>query len=244
MKKNLQMALNLLRKPDRMERLSNYIAFRWRRHLECRRLRVKGPEMLRRIHNALEGSGIGYYADFGTLLGAVRNGSFIRHDDDLDFTLRPGFSSPLRLIDSLEKNGVPFHKAFAWEGRLTELVFDMDGLHADFFYSFPSGAEGEVYTQFYTRFENSPQGWKGTEGFRLFKRDAKGVETAKISGAPLEIPANAEEVLAGDYGKTWRVPAKNFKASDATELRRDRIIGDAPELFGRAAVENFLASRR
>ncbi|MCR5339086.1 MAG: LicD family protein [Lachnospiraceae bacterium] len=58
--------------------------------------------VLARIDAICEREGIRWFADYGTLLGAVRHGGFIPWDDDMDVSmLRPDFEKFLAAADSL-----------------------------------------------------------------------------------------------------------------------------------------------
>ena len=64
------------------------------------RLHRYGTGIIEEVSKALSDSGAVYFADFGTLLGATREGSFIPHDDDIDLGVLPGEWSPKRLLGS------------------------------------------------------------------------------------------------------------------------------------------------
>ncbi|CAE8603704.1 unnamed protein product, partial [Polarella glacialis] len=91
--------------------------------------------MLQAIDERLEKAGITYWVTGGTLLGAIRHGGFIPHDDDLDIELLeedlPRAQVALGSVGESFRgggewtgSGVPMGRFFFWgqDGRFSESV--------------------------------------------------------------------------------------------------------------------------
>ena len=69
--------------------------------------------MLQTIDERLTAAGVPYWVNSGTLIGAVRHGGFIPHDDDLDIELLE--SDLPRAVDALGSVGRSFRSAGMWK---------------------------------------------------------------------------------------------------------------------------------
>ena len=77
-----------------------------------RRLQLVKLDMLKNLISVLERHRLSWFADGGTLLGAVRNGGFIPWDDDIDICMPRSSYNDIREIDTTE-----FHPYFLqWYG--------------------------------------------------------------------------------------------------------------------------------
>ena len=68
----------------------------------------KALRLLRDVTEVLEEYGIEYYLDFGTLIGAVRSGSFIPWDHDIDISLKNREDYP-KMPEVLEEIARRYH---------------------------------------------------------------------------------------------------------------------------------------
>lgn len=81
-----------------------YLRSAWYRHLReipRKRLRRFGPQAINVVYDTLSAQGVEYWVDFGTAIGMIRDSGFIKHDDDIDFSLMAGAITPLNLYKTL-----------------------------------------------------------------------------------------------------------------------------------------------
>lgn len=190
------------------------------------RLQKYGTEAIREIHSILTSAGLPYYADYGTLLGIVREGGFIRHDDDIDFSVPPGSPSPKCYLQTLlSSRDLVFWRGFEYRGRITELAFWYRGVPIDFFFSVVE--DGVIYNYAY----NDMPGREDWIPYRE-RREINGkFELRLINGQAVVIPENYDAILTTKYG-AWRTPL-DFKISGRNVVSEGLIPPEYTEGFAR-----------
>ena len=139
------------------------------------------------------------FLNSGTLLGVVRDGKLIDHDDDIDLAVILHSNTPEEAAAEWKALTADFYAT----GLLDELSFGdpaiikllpVGNIQVDLFPSWISDEGVHVYPH--------------TNG-ELAKSDVLPLRTCDISGNP--IPAEPEKMLAVNYGKGWREPDPYFK---------------------------------
>ena len=199
------------------------------RHKACLRLQRYGWEILERTDAALKNRDTGYFIDYGTLLGLVREKGFIRHDDDIDFSLPYGKLSPKDLLELMLKNGFTFMRSFVWQDRVTEITFLYKKIEVDFFYVFRENT-GEKFSFIYDLFSADGNGHVARKITRIEKPDAMDVTAIEIHGMNVPIPRATAEFLVYNYGCNWDMPVKNFLSDAQVQVRR-RILEGTAKMF-------------
>jgi SAM-dependent methyltransferase len=157
--------------------------------------------------------GVDTFPAYGTLLGAVRQGALIGHDNDADLGYISRFETPVDVI----------RESFRLQRRLTRLgyrvrrysagafrvdVVEPDGFvrGLDVFGGFFEGGNLTLLGEIYTPFDRSS----------IFP-----LGTTVLEGRTLPAPHRPEDVLAATYGPSWRVPdpAFVFEKPDSTYRR-------------------------
>lgn len=169
------------------------------------RLQKFGPVIYKEVFDLLSSVGEGYIVDFGTLLGVIRDGGPIRHDDDVDFSIYPEADAE-KIIKALVDGGYEFVKALAYEDVVTEFMLRRYGIAVDFFRQFRDS--GGCYFYFYINNQSTNYKWEG----RILRRELSQIIVKKcVRGTSVSIPSNFAQVLDATY-PNWMIPDPNLSS--------------------------------
>lgn len=153
------------------------------------------------IMTLLKGMGMTVFLNSGTLLGAVREGDLLGHDDDIDLAvLIPGNSqeeaaqSWLELRQRLDDKGILGQATHRSKYSVLKLP-RIDGVQVDLFPAWIDSA-GALFIYPHTR------------------GDLKRTDLLPLKPGPhpgTRIPAKADRILEKNYGPDWRVPDPHFR---------------------------------
>lgn len=140
----------------------------------------------------LHGLGVQPIINSGTLLGYIRNGGPILHDDDLDLAvILPG--------------STPDESAKIWNRFIKELPKDYAVVPKGAFFSIflKSGFEIDVFPAWIaeSRLFVYPYCWGDVEA-----SDAVPIEWKAFRGEPIPLPRSPEKLLSVNYGPNWKIP--------------------------------------
>ena len=162
--------------------------------------------ILKKTANLLAECGIDFFLAYGTLLGAVREGNFIKGDEDADIVVK----DEGKLYESLP---------FLWgNGLYINRIFETElyTFHTD-------GRRGHLDMYILRPIDRWPyKNWcLSLCGHYVPKRFFENISIGKyfIGGVSYPYPENPENLLEWWYGKTWRVP-QSKKATVDVWLRR------------------------
>ncbi|MCF8357667.1 MAG: LicD family protein [Prolixibacteraceae bacterium] len=171
-----------------------------------------GKEALRRCDKALRDNNIQYWLDFGTLLGAIRENDFIKHDNDIDIgILHADYSKNIEL--AMEKEGFKKIRQFEINNGKDglEQAYSYKGVNIDFFYYLSD--EKKIWTHIFDTLPN--------ETFHSTVKKRGGLIPIRVEhkSQPLKnftfqkistfVPLNSENYLK-EYYNNWRVPTKDW----------------------------------
>lgn len=176
-----------------------------------RLMKKYGYENLRYILEIADKENWNIIPIFGTLLGFIREGDFIKHDNDIDLAVAPGLDPKVLAKTLVERYGFEFDQALAYHGEVTEFSVKYKGLGVDFFFLKDFGTELRV----------SVYSWKKEEAYTDARQNSvKWVKHPLISdyrfitvhGISVKVPQNAEEMLYFEFGENWRIPDPTYNA--------------------------------
>lgn len=170
-----------------------------------------GYEYLKKINQVLDEFGFQYFVTYGTLLGIVRAGEFMGHDNDIDMGIINNIDfSWDKLEQILMGIGLNKKHQFVLEDKITEQTYTSGNLSVDFFL-YDLYDEKHQISYVYFREEN---GKYEDNAFEVSCHITKKIENIKkiqnLKGT-FSIPENSEEFLSEIYGKSWKVPQPNWK---------------------------------
>ena len=176
--------------------------------------RKNALDVLSKFHKCMEENKLFYTLSFGTLLGAVRERGFIKHDMDIDVIMwSKDYSNLIR--KSLSSAGFKLSHEFlvenGQEGR--EETYTLNGVSIDIFYIYDNG---QTYCcDFLTpndcpTFQISMQKYGYVIPRRVIMPFKYGRHLTSFENLKLYIPDNATELLEFRYGKDYMTPKKNW----------------------------------
>ena len=160
-------------------------------------------ENLKLMKKVLDGADVKFTLGYGTLLGAIREKGFIKHDIDIDII---GFNEEevVRCIPKLAEVGLMLVRL---EKKQATYSFMKDDVYIDIYIK--KEYKG-VINLFYVNLLGRP----------FPKKFLKEFTEIKFIEENFSIPKNHEGLLEYWYGKDWRIPIANKPSNDAAKITR------------------------
>lgn len=174
-------------------------------------LQTSGLQICHKVCEALDKENITAFPAFGSLLGLVREGAFLKHDDDIDIgvIMDESFSWD-KVKRALESIGLTSFREFGYDGKVTEQAYQFEKcLGIDVFLFVPiNESECEVYFYTYTTDSN------GTHIIVKSQQIPKPekYEQVEYQDYLIPIPDCSNEMLQCTYGVNWRIPDPNWQS--------------------------------
>lgn len=157
-----------------------------------------------------------YTLAFGSMLGAVREKGFIKHDTDIDvYMWIEDYSESVK--NDLESVGFKLAHCFSVEDGLSgqELTFEKNGVWIDIFFIYPAINEYPYCCDFITQedcqnYEIAMKTYGCVIARRLEMPFIKERIKTKFESIDMYVPKNADELLRFRYGDDYMTPNPNW----------------------------------
>lgn len=177
-------------------------------------LQKNGMKLIGKIDKALTEAGGKYIVHGGSLLGLIRDGELIKHDMDIDFGI---FFDADFTKEDLDKAmlaiGLKKHRSFYYRDDPAEVSYSFGITDIDFFHIYENGDSMNSY-YFHRDVSKDYPSDDCFDANKLILKKITDIKRMTVQGYSFNVPENAEEYLEVIYGKTWRTPDLQWKATD------------------------------
>lgn len=187
------------------------------------RIQTNGCQLIAATQNLLQREGIEAFADFGTLLGLIREGQLLAHDIDIDLgVIVTDELDVTRTRVAMERFGFRVWREYFRGNETVEASFRLRGIKVDINY-YRADVETARTWLFY-RDPEKTYGPRERDIVEMTYSPIREMSTILVNGAEIIVPANAEQLLAEKYGPSWRTPDKDWvywRSPAATPINDD-----------------------
>lgn len=161
------------------------------------------------VQRLLREIGVLSFADFGTMLGIVREGRLLAHDLDMDMGVIIKDKTDMERIRlRLEKFGFLLWRQYVFADNIVEESYRFSGIKVDLNYYVISDTESKTWLFYREPGVEYPDNTRNI--VQMTYSPITEFKTIQMQGEDVCIPANAEQLLEEKYGPTWRTPDKGW----------------------------------
>ena len=148
------------------------------------------------------------FADFGTLLGLIREKALLKHDLDIDTAVlgKPNLYKYVTMI--MQNHGYRLYREYRIDDKVVEQSYFYKEARVDINYYEYRGKGINTWL-----FYRDPKKKYKNNTRNIVRMDysmVNEIKKIKIQGRDLYIPDNYEKLLEEKYGENWRVPDKGW----------------------------------
>ena len=185
---------------------------KWKKQTEKKKFKENAHNVLESFVKCMDDNNLYYTLAFGSLLGAVREKGFIKHDMDIDVFMWAEDYNP-SIVACLESSGFKLEYEFIVKGGVLgrEQTFVKNDIGIDIFYIYPPINELPYCCDFImvndcTSFESQIKKHGGVACRRIELPFKKGRKLTKFEDLEVYIPTNSDELLKFRYGDDYMIP--------------------------------------
>ncbi|MBR4117148.1 MAG: glycosyltransferase [Clostridia bacterium] len=172
-------------------------------------IQTNGVAVMCLVQRLLKEIGILSFADFGTMLGIVREGRLLAHDLDMDMGVIIKKKTDMdRIRLHLEKFGFAIWRQYIFDDNIVEESYRFCGIKVDLNYYVITDTESKTWLFYREPDVEYPDNTRNI--VEMTYSPITEFKTVKMQGEDVCIPANAEQLLLEKYGPTWRTPDKGW----------------------------------
>lgn len=188
--------------------------------------------VLSEFNIVLEKAGVQYCLMWGSLIGAVRERGFIKHDFDIDVAVRIPEDNKDKVVAALLKAGFKHKHRFLVDGGINgmEDTVTKDGVDIDIFYIYKDRETGKEYCTSFNVIDNETS-WEACikkhgnlNCYRFFFPFPEHFVKTRFETIEMPIPDNYDEILKSYYGDGYMTPNPGWKSRDADYKWPERIV--------------------
>ena len=168
-------------------------------------LQAVGYDLIAEAKRAADSAGVALFADFGTLLGFVRDGGFMSHDLDLDMGVILGDVPYGAFHQSLLDHGFKLWRRYYLGSRVVEESYHyiLNGQKIKCDFNYYEVTDEYSRTWLFYRKPDVAYGRCTRNVVEMNYSPITGVETLEVSGHPVPVPVQPERLLREKYGEGW-----------------------------------------
>ena len=190
--------------------ISFYLRFRYPRYFILPSTQIYAVGITIKFLEILKPQNIDFFLTGGSLLGAVRQGSFAGRPKDIDFGIKEDkFPKLLDAIPLLKKNGAKFIRERFYNNKVASLQIEFPCMLVDIAIYRKKNVEGkEMWGNLGGETENQHFPQNKDLKKKRFVISLDYLIPIKAYGKEFLAPCNPEIYLERKYGKNWRIPDK------------------------------------
>ena len=190
---------------------------------KTKNLRINGMEVLTQLKDIFDDIGIVNFADFGTLLGLIREKKLLSNDLDLDYgIINNGFD-----IDEvnirLERMGFKLWRYYKYNKKTVQSSYYYKGIKIDI--SIYDLKKNNLRTWLFYKKPNIRYNNHERNVVEISHKMIEGTKSIKFNANWINIPINPKSVLVEKYGEQWEIPDENWVYWDTPCSKPIDLIG-------------------
>ena len=236
--------------PAALERKKELIKERKREAIQ-----KNGMAVMALVQKLLKEIGIICFADFGTMLGIIREGHLLAHDLDVDMGVIVKDKTDMEKIKTcLDRYGFLLWRQYIFGDNIVEESYRFNGIKIDLNFYRITEKESKTWLFYWDPEKEYEANTRSI--VEMTYSPITDFTTIEVQGKDICIPANAEQLLVEKYGPTWRTPDKGWiywESPAATKLpdigyfithKHNRVTEVNEDWFKEVREEEFKYNRQ